>query len=680
MISLAQLALIMTLVPLVAGILLAALGARLPRRAALPIALVAALVAFVAALFLAGAAVVGIPQLIRVIAFGDQLGLVHRLDSFAAYAIIGVTAWVAPVLIWMTTPRGPARVAGQHTTRPLGWAMCVEALLLSALMLDNIPLIVLCWAGIGLLAWLIARPETAFVPTSSQEWIDLLLLVLGPVLFGLTMLFPMVGGKSVSMFDLTGRNLINFGQGTLIILALAFAAGMYPFLLWVRRVTQGVLPEATGVLLLASLPMAIVMLGRISPLLAPNGTWPVWHISQATFPLNAELLVLGIITILVSGFVLLFETDLVVITALLSLLVLGWCFTAFGTGDNRALLGVTLLLLTYVLGIGALLAVWASLEWADRELTVDSLAGFAQTLPAHFVTLTLAGLTLVGVPLLAGFAGMATIDQGIISEGGTAALAGALMWIGNTCALLGFLRILSHAMHRSPLGTEAAPAQPHANESLALLIPAVLLIIFGVAPEIVLIGKATEPGPALAAATALLNSGLSIPDVSTSVLGFSVAHTLWVPGIFWALAVIGIGVIVLSAGLIGPDADPTPVFVGGEPLNDDPRVPLDSWQDLATIARNPFVLPGPGSWRNDIGDIEGWSEDEDDATIGEADLREDSSSDLADNDVTEYPATTNGHTGIDDELNEFAEPEPQADLPPPPPAHKFNKKKGGARG
>nr|MBF6592539.1 hypothetical protein [Ktedonobacterales bacterium] len=344
MITLPQLALIMTLVPLVAGILLAALGARLPRRAALPVAIIAVVIAFVAALLLAADALPGIPQLITLISFGS-VGLVHRLDNFSAYAIIGVTAWIAPVLLWMTTPRGAALQVHTHSTRPQGFALLAVALLLSAVMLDNVLLIVLCWAGIGLLAWLIARPETAFRPSSPQEWLDLLLLALGPLLFGLTMLSPMVFGKTTSIYDMTGRNIVNFAQGVLIILALAFATGMYPFILWARRVTQGVLPEASGILLLASLPFGIVMLGRVAPILATNGVWPAWHLGPATIPLNALPLLIGIATIVISGLVLLFETDLVVITSTLAVLMLGWCFAAFGTGDNRALLGVTLLLL-----------------------------------------------------------------------------------------------------------------------------------------------------------------------------------------------------------------------------------------------------------------------------------------------------------------------------------------------
>lgn len=602
MFSVAQYSWLLLLVPLVAGLALVALDKRLSRRAALGIAIGAAIIDFVAALFVALATLGIAPQLTNLVTFGS-VGIVERLDSFAAYLIIGITAWVVPVLIWMTAPRGQVAAEQPASFRPTGFALIAASLALGAVLLDNVLLITLCWAGVGFVAWLMARPEGMLRPSSSEEWWDLPLLTVGPLLFVLAMIFPMVTGKTLSLFDMAGRSLFSFGTGLLLLLVLALAAGVYPFMIWVRRVAQGVLPEAVGVLLLLLTPLAVALLGRMLVVLAPAGTWPPGHIGPANFSLNAVSLIIGIVTVIVTGIVLLFEHELLVIAALLNILVFGWCFAAYGTGDSHTLIGVTLLLLVQTLAVGTLMAVISSLEWSGRNLQVRDLAGLAQDLPGHFIALSLALLALVGVPLLGGFAGMATIDQGILSEGGTAALGGALVWIGNALALIAVVRVLSRALNRIRSDEEVFPAKPARWETTALFLPAALLLILGIAPELLFIGTAPTLGPVVSAAAALLPATNQFSDVALTPLGFSIGNLLWIPGVFWALAIVAAAVVALSAGLINAEATPSPVFAGGEPL---PAAALEGgnqwFTDLLPVARSPWLLPGPRSWRYDVTD------------------------------------------------------------------------------
>jgi formate hydrogenlyase subunit 3/multisubunit Na+/H+ antiporter MnhD subunit len=603
MLSVAQYSWLLLLVPLVAGLALIALDKRITQRVALGGAIGAAIIAFVAALFVAFSTLGIAPQLVTLVSFGSA-GIVERIDNFAAYLIIGITAWIVPVLIWMTAPRGQVVAEQTPSYRPTGFALIAASLALGAVLLDNVLLITLCWSGVGFVAWLMARPEGNLRPTSRDEWFDLPLLTAGPLLFVLAMIFPMAAGKTLSLLDMAGHsNLFNFVTGVLLLLVLAWAAGVYPFMIWVRRVAQGVLPETVGVLLLLLTPLAVAMLGRMLVALAPSGTWPLTHIGPAPFSLNALSLIIGILTVIVAGIVLLFEHELLVIAALLNALVLGWCFAAYGTGDSHTLIGVTLMLLVQTLAIGTLMAVISSLEWSGRNLQVRDLAGLAQDLPGHFIALSLALLALVGMPLLGGFAAMATIDQGIISEGGTAALGGALVWIGNALALLAVARVLSRALNRIRTDEEVFPPKPASWETMALFVPAALMLLIGIAPELLFIGKAPMMGPVVSAAAALLPTTNQFSDVAITPLGFSVGNLLWIPGVFWALAIVAAAVVALSTGLINAETTPSPVFAGGEPL---PPAALETggqwFTDLLPIARSPWLLPGPRAWRYDLAD------------------------------------------------------------------------------
>lgn len=645
MLTLAQWLMALTLAPLIGGVVLLALGSRARAAIGLGVAIVALAVAGLAAVVVAASVLPEGPLLVTMVT-ARTVGLVYRLDGFAALLSLVLTLWAAPVLVWMTTPRGLLADGRRPSVAPQGLALIALSLTLGAVLNDNVLAIALCWAGVALTAWLMSRPEPLHAPERA-EWLDLTLLSAGPVLFALAMIPLLRAGQSLSLYDLAGHALANFGTGLLVVLALAFAVGVYPFTLWVRRVCQGIMTDAVGVLLLFMLPLGVALGGRLIALVV-NGenAWPSWHVGPATIPLNIALLVLGVATALVSALALLFEHDLPVIAALLATLTLGWCFAAIGTGDAHALLGLVFLLLAYELGVGALLAVSASLEWADRELTAASLAGLARALPLHVAALALGGLTLVGVPLLAAFAGMVPVAQEILNLGGAGALAGGLLFAANMVALFGFLRTFSRA-YVAP-AAEWQPTNGTRREGLALLVPCALLLVAGVAPELLVIGKL--PGPAAQAGAALLANGITLPDISTSPLGFGNDGALWLPGLVWALAVAGGLIVILSAALIGVPPAPSPVFVGGEPLEDGGRDPIDAWDDIARLARSPLVLPGPRAWRDDLGDLEGWPDDAppDDAARA-ADAGPES---LDDQDAAEYPFAADDDDVIDADAND----------------------------
>ncbi len=599
-VTLVVFALLLTLIPALAGILLVIFGRYVPTSVALVIAIIATAVALTGAIALAGNVLPEGPIFLRVLGVGTS-GVIFRLDAFASWLLLGLTGWVAPVLIWMMTPRGAATSEARPTLAPLGYALLAVSLASGAILNDNLALIALCWSGIGLVAWLMARPQP-FPPSEGEAWWDLLFMTGGPILVFLALLPAIKHANTLSLYDLAGRDLLNFGTGLLLLLALTFAAGAYPFMLWLRRVCQGVMTDAIGVLLLILMPMAVAFAARLNAVLGGNGSWPALHFGTVALPLNVVWILIGTLTIAIAGLLLLFERDLGVLTMLLSSIVLGWCLIALGTNDQHALLSVVLLLLTGALGIGTLLGVWASCEWADRTLDVDGLKNLAVAAPTYALAIIVAGLALLGFPLLLGFSGMAIASLSLIGLGGIAGLGGAVAWLGNGLGLVGMARSLRQLGTRAPL---ADADRSLGRESLAALIPLVLLIVTGVAPELLLMGP--NGGFAAMAAAAISPSGISLPDLSTTAVGFSLGQTIWVPGVFWALALAGALIVVLTTALLGHAPPPSPVFVGGElPDTAHPGVSIDAWDDIAVLARALIVLPGPRSWRDDIGDLEGW--------------------------------------------------------------------------
>jgi formate hydrogenlyase subunit 3/multisubunit Na+/H+ antiporter MnhD subunit len=660
MLSLAQISLVLLLVPLAAGLVLTALGTHVSRGIALAIAVIATLVAIVAAIFLGAGTSPDAPQILVLLTIGGH-GLTQRIDSFTAFLMVGVAVWVTPVLIWVTTPRNGVNAEQVYSMRPMGLALIAATLAQGAISADNVLIIAFCWAAVGFIAWVISRPDAAFLPQDSQDWLDLGLMTIGPVLFALVMIFPMASGKSLSLLDLAGRNLITFFPALLLIVVLAFAAGVYPFTIWVRRVTQGLMTEAIAVLLLLSTPLAIVMLARVIAVAVDHGTWPALLIGSQAIPVSALCAIIGAITVTTCGIVLLFEIDLPIVTALLGTLVLGWCFIAVGTGDDHALIGLILLLVAYSLGVGTLLAVLTSLEWMDRDLVLTRLDGMARDLPLHMVALSLGALTLVGVPFLGGFAGMVPIDQGLLSEGGLATLAGGLIWAAGALALIAVLRALGLMISRtSPTNDndEEKPEQRIARfEGAALLVPSAVLLVGGIAPELLFIGPSVERNPLASAASALIASGPTIPGISLIGWGFGISVALWLPGLLWVIVVVAAALVVLAGGLVGTSTSTTPVFAGGEPYDASASAALTTWNDLTPLVRSPLVLPGPISWREDLGEMQSAPVEEEEIVVEEAVEIDEDEGDRGDEEEIEAAKDGAVIEGEAEELSGEGEPE-----------------------
>jgi hypothetical protein len=368
------------------------------------------------------------------------------------------------------------------------------------------------------------------------------------------------------------------------------------------------------------------MLGRLLPII---GTWPSFTKGPVLVTLNIVPIILAIITVGVVGIVLLFETDLPVITALLSTLLLSWIVIALVSGNNQAFVGSMFLILAYMAAIGTLMSVWASLEWDERTLTIDGLQGLIGELPFHTIAIIGGILTATGVPFFAAFSGMITVNQSLFGFGNAVVLGGAVLWIGNTLAVIGLARLFGNLLTRynvapnaeadmemieseeeeSETGIESAPVLPTQamREGGLLLIPLAAILFLGIAPEVFLIGN---PGLITDAAQSLLTAGITIPNISSSPLGITLGGVNWLPGLFWILALVIAVFAVLSFGGFTHIEEATPVFAGGESYDVEVSLPALSWTGFVSIVRSPLTLPGPAAWREDLGEIDEGSVEE----------------------------------------------------------------------
>jgi formate hydrogenlyase subunit 3/multisubunit Na+/H+ antiporter MnhD subunit len=470
---------ILTLAPAVAAILVLVLG--LVRRPLLPAVLALAalgvLVPIVTLFELAPDLSFVIP--LRVSLLGGPLDAgftpLLRADALGLYAAFGVAALVVPFLIWVALRSTPAsvfvtsteetaeeetdaseteaHVAPVRSMLPGGtWAsialiLGLESALLMLCFADNVGWMALCWIVAVVLIWALGEVGSE---VDTLDYPGLGFLALGPVLWLIAMLFVMNDGKAAALLDLTGAGAAGFGQSVLLAIALAAAGGGYPFLAWLRRRAAFATPAGLAATAMGVIPAAIFVGGRTyGAATSKQGLWPIIGVANPPITAGVAFVLLGGLTVAISGLLALSRRDVRSLVALLAASQTGWGLVAIGTEQPASAGALVLLLATSVLGMGSLLgsAVVGGMLSAEDE--PDGAGPRPYDRPLRTLSLLVWGigaLTLLGVPLFAGFTVLDLISAGALEGTKLAIPLVGLAWAGGALLTLSLLRATAPAL------------------------------------------------------------------------------------------------------------------------------------------------------------------------------------------------------------------------------------------
>jgi formate hydrogenlyase subunit 3/multisubunit Na+/H+ antiporter MnhD subunit len=412
---------------------------------------------------------------------------------------------------------------------------------------------------------------------------------------------------------------------------LALAGGAYPFSAWVRRRAALTTPAGLGAVVLVLLPLTLFVGARtFAAAQDANGLWP--QIGKATPPITGgiALVLLGSVTVAITGVLALERRDLRAAIAYLAIAQVGWGLVALGIGEPGSLLAIVVLLATSIFGLGAMLAS----VYAGGTLTSDiepdgagpHMFGTGMR-PVSLFAWSLGALTLIGAPLFGGFVPRQMASAAALQAGGLTIPLTGLAWAGEVLLALALLRMTAPALASalaSPAAAdsaptpevaetdnededyyeapeEAAPATPGGGGMAAMRDPrelpglalALLALVIGVAPQLLL-----NFGGALAT-TELLQLGGLDRTLEVKTFGYVVSAGQWLPTLAW-LAVAVVAVLVLVLVPVGARAvKPTlaPVALGDEEAPELASLPEpeDAWSDLGAAFASPWVVPA-GSW------------------------------------------------------------------------------------
>ena len=374
-----------------------------------------------------------------------------RIDTFAMYLnlLFGVAGLFTVLLSWRAlAPRESAH--GEYYALLLtsigGMAVLVAAQNTVSLFLGfellSIPLYVLC--------------ATEMRRAGSLES-GLKYLIIGSVgsatlVYGLALLYGATGStdlrgmaRAIAEQDLVGDTLL-FGGIALVVVGLAFKASVAPFHQWTPDVYEGAPTPVTTFMAVATKAAAFGVLLRLfdTALLDAQITW------------GPVLATLAVVTIVVGNVGALGQTSLKRLLAWSSIAQAGYLLAGVVVGTRLGVQATLFYLAVYLLMNVAAFAVIVARE---RETVfgdhLDAVAGIGRSRPWLAWPMTIAMLSLAGIPATGGFIGKFFIIDAAVDGGYT--WLGIVIVLGSAVSLAYYLRVVAAVWMRSAPGAERAP-------------------------------------------------------------------------------------------------------------------------------------------------------------------------------------------------------------------------------
>jgi NADH-quinone oxidoreductase subunit N len=375
-----------------------------------------------------------------------------RVDTFAMYlnVLFGVAGIVTVLLSWRAlAPRESAH--GEYYALLLtsvgGMAVLVAAQNTVTLFLGfellSIPLYILC--------------ATEMRRAGSLES-GLKYLVIGSVgsatlVYGLALLYGATGStdfggmaRAIAAQDLVGDTLL-FGGIALVVVGLAFKASVAPFHQWTPDVYEGAPTPITTFMAISTKVAAFGVMLRIFDvaLLDAQITW------------GPVLATLATITIIVGNVGALTQTSLKRLLAWSSIAQAGYLLAGVVVGTRLGVEATLFYLAVYlVMNVAAFAVVIARERETIFSDHIDSVAGIGRSRPWLAWPLTIAMLSLAGIPATGGFIGKFFIIDAAVDGGYT--WLGIVIVLGSAMSLAYYLRVIAAVWMRRAPGDERAVA------------------------------------------------------------------------------------------------------------------------------------------------------------------------------------------------------------------------------
>ena len=300
------------------------------------------------------------------------------------------------------------------------------------------------------------------------------------LLYGLALLYVATGTLSIpgigaALTSVLVPRAVAMAALVLVLVGVAFKVALVPFHFWTPDVYQGSPTSITAFMAAATKAAAFALLLRLSVVAFPGlRSWWV-----------PALAVVAAATMLYGAFAALAQHDLKRILAYSSITHAGYATIGVLTLTREGLSATMLYLLTYAVGTVTAFGIVIAAERRRRgEVTLTNLRGLGRTSPLLAGILSLALLSLAGLPLTAGFIGKLEVFRAGVDAGLTwLVLVGVL---SSLVAAFFYLRIAGIMFLEEPVEQHGEDRMPLLSSGLssAVAIAAALVVVLGVQPQL----------------------------------------------------------------------------------------------------------------------------------------------------------------------------------------------------
>lgn len=188
----------------------------------------------------------------------------------------------------------------------------------------------------------------------------------------------------------------------LILLGAFTKSAQFPFHFWLPNAMAAPGPVSAYLHSATMVKAGVFLLARLNPVLGGTELW------------QDTLLIIGSVTMIISGFLSVKQNDLKKLLAYTTVSVLGTLTMLIGIGTQMAIKAFTIYLVAHALYKATLFLVAGTIDHETGTRNVDYLGGLRKFMPVTAVTAVLASLSKMGIIPLVGFVGKETVYSSIL--------------------------------------------------------------------------------------------------------------------------------------------------------------------------------------------------------------------------------------------------------------------------
>ncbi len=274
----------------------------------------------------------------------------------------------------------------------------------------------------------------------------------------------------------------------MVVVGLGFKLAAAPFHFWAPDVYQGSPATSVGLIAAASKAVGVVVLVRLLLMgFAAAAGSAAWGDLQPGWSL--WLGVLSAVSMVFGNVLALAQTSVRRLLAYSAVANTGYLLVALTAHGAHSAGAALFYVVVYGLATFGALAVTAAVERDCGDDSMGSFAGLVQRSPLQALALLVFLASLAGIPPLAGFVGKFAMFGAAMAESTTQGVPGLTWLVGlavimSAISLYYYLMVLKQAFVRS--AADALPLQLPLAHGMAVAVPAVLLILLGLFPALLL--------------------------------------------------------------------------------------------------------------------------------------------------------------------------------------------------